>query len=166
MSRDARPAWREPMTWLVAGLPLAVMVAAIVTIAMARRSPADASDGETRRIAQVQIDDLAPDRAAARLGLQGRLDVDAGAGALTLRFDPPVPHAERLELALLHPLDEHLDRRFALLRESDAWRGTTAPWPASQAWELRLRSPRGEWRLTGRLVAGTRSATLVPAVVR
>ena len=46
MNRDAeRSAWREPMTWLVVGLPLAVVMAAVATVSVARRSPSDASDG-------------------------------------------------------------------------------------------------------------------------
>jgi hypothetical protein len=37
MKDPHRPAWREPMLWLVVGLPLVVICASIVTIILASR---------------------------------------------------------------------------------------------------------------------------------
>jgi hypothetical protein len=164
MRGGRRSAWREPMTWFIAGLPLVVIVASIVTIAVARRSPADASAGETRRIAQIQIDDLAPDHEAARLGLHAQLHGDAARGRIEIVFAATID-AERLNLSMLHPVDQRQDRHLSLQREGNAWQATTEPWSA-HAWELRLQPPGNEWRLTGRLAGGAAGATLSPAVVR
>jgi hypothetical protein len=166
MRGGRRSAWREPMTWFIAGLPLVVIVASIVTIAVARRSPADASAGDTRRIAQIQIDDLAPDHEAARRGLQAQLQGDAAHGRIEIVFAAATATgAERLDLSMLHPVDQRQDRHFSLQRDGDAWHATTEPWSAHD-WELRLQPPSGEWRLNGRLASGAARATLAPAVAR
>jgi hypothetical protein len=151
------------MAWLVAGLPLAVIAAAVITIAIARRSPADASEGDTRRIAQIQIDDLTPDREAARRGLQAQLVADPRSGRIDVIFAAGRSDDEVLELMLLHPLDEQRDRRVTLHRDGASWRATTQPWRVHD-WELRLRPLRGDWRLAGRMAGDTTRATLSPAV--
>ena len=158
-----RAAWREPMAWLVAGLPLAVVVAALLTIHVARRSPADASSGGTRRIAQMQLEDLAPDREAARRGLLARLESEPAQGRLALEFASGSGPEVELELSMLHPVDASLDRRLVLQRSGDTWRATTTPW-RTHAWSLRLRPSRGDWRLSGRLDGDATHATLSPAV--
>jgi uncharacterized protein len=163
VARIGRPAWREPMTWLVAGLPLVVIAAAAVTIAIARRSPADASAGDTRRIAQIQIDDLGPDREAARRGLQAQLVVEPRTGRIDVSFAAGRVDDDALELLLLHPLDEQRDRRLTLHREGPSWRVSTPPW-RTQDWELRLRPLRGDWRLAGRIAGNATRATLSPSV--
>ena len=65
MDAVRRAAWREPMLWLVAGLPLAVVAAAFATIYVARHTGIDESAARTRRNAHVQIEDHAADREAA-----------------------------------------------------------------------------------------------------
>lgn len=52
-----RPAWREPMLWLVLALPLAVLVAGALTVRAAIDSgPLDSAPG-VRRTGQVQVQD-------------------------------------------------------------------------------------------------------------
>lgn len=153
------------MAWLIAGLPLVVIVASVVTIGVARRSPAAASDGETRRIAQIQIADLAPDRAAARRGLHAELEGERTQGRIAVRLSDADIDQDLLELSMLHPVDERQDRHLSLRRDGEAWRAMTTPW-AAHAWELRLKPADGDWRLTGRLAAERTRATLSPAVAK
>lgn len=159
----ARPAWREPMVWLAGALPLAVVVAAVLTIAIAGDAPRDRGDARVRRIAQVQLADFAPDRAAARLHLHGTLEADAARGELRLGIERP---DDELVLALLHPVDEDADREVILRRRGNGFQGATTPWNAGQAWTLRLQPRDGRWRLGGRLAPHASRAALQPAVPR
>jgi hypothetical protein len=164
MNETRRPAWREPMLWMAAALPLAVLVAAGVTIAIASGSAPDRGEPGVRRIAQVQLADLGPDRAAARAGLRGRLEADASHGRLMVRIDDVLD--DRLELSLVHPIDGSEDRRVVLQRDGEAFRGETAPWSATQSWTLRVQPRDGAWRLGGRLHPKASRADLQPAVPR
>jgi uncharacterized protein len=167
-ARGPRPVWREPMLWLVTGLPLLVLVAAAVTLALALRAPVDASATQVRRIAQVQLQDLAPDREAARRGLRARLEVDPARGLIEVRLatgSDATGVDEHLVLQLLHPVSARHDRLVPLQRAGYHWRAQIEPW-SPQAWEVRLAPPRGEWRVGGRLPRGQRDAVLAPAVAR
>ena len=84
MSNDAtplpqRPAHREPMLWLVIGLPTLVVIASLVTVWISARSGAsDPVVDDVRRTAQIQTTELAPDAAAAKLGLSAVLSLQDG----------------------------------------------------------------------------------------
>lgn len=166
MSPLARSPWREPMLWFAGALPLAVLVAAAATIAIARGGDAGRGEAGVRRIAQMQLEDLGPDREAARLGRRAHVDADAPHGTIALRIEPPAADDESIELAMLHPARHRDDRSLVLHRDGELWRAVTLPWPASQAWEMRLRARDGGWRIGGRLTGGATQAELVPAVVR
>src|SRR5688500_13752008 len=119
-----RPAWREPMVWLVAAIPAVAVVGTIALFVVAARSPGsdDAVDAPVRRTAQVQVADLGPDASARRLGL-----------AAVVRRAPKVievvpvqgqfDRQARLVLALNHPARAGLDRRIVLQPTKTGWRG-------------------------------------------
>ena len=154
------------MLWLVTSLPLLVLVAAAVTLALALRAPADASATQVRRIAQVQMEDLAPDHEALRRGLRAQLEVEPARGLIEVRLatgSDATGVDDRLELRLLHPVSAQHDRLVPLYRHGYRWRAQVDPW-SPHAWDVRLAPPRGEWRLTGRLSRGQRDAVLAPAV--
>ena len=60
------PAWREPMVWLVAGGPAAVVVASFLTLALAIRHPDPPLD--LRVTAQHAADDVEPADLRAKAG--------------------------------------------------------------------------------------------------
>jgi uncharacterized protein len=96
---------RNPVLWLVIGLPALSVVAGIGLLVVAIRSGgSDAVPAEVRRTAQVQVTDLAPDEAARRAGLRVVLRVDADSGRIQLL---PVAgqfnRGETLRLAVGHP---------------------------------------------------------------
>lgn len=62
----SRPAWREPMVWLVAGGPAAVVVASFFTLALAIRHPDPPL--ALHATAQRSADDAAPADVRATAG--------------------------------------------------------------------------------------------------
>ena len=70
-NRVRRPAWREPMVWLVALIPLAAVVGTLWMVFVASDAPGtdDAVADPVRRTAQVQVADLGPDARAQALRL-------------------------------------------------------------------------------------------------
>jgi hypothetical protein len=61
-----RPAWQEPMVWLVTGIPLATIVAGITTLVLiAGGNGMDRAPG-VRVTAQIQVEQPAPKDAADR----------------------------------------------------------------------------------------------------
>lgn len=77
----SRPAWREPMVWLVAGGPAAVVVASFFTLALAIRHPDPPLD--LNATAQRSADDVEPADVRAHSGdvpaLVGRNHAATGA---------------------------------------------------------------------------------------
>jgi uncharacterized protein len=163
---EHRPWYREPMVWLVWGLPAAVVVASFLTLSIAIRSSGsvDAVRDPVQRVGKAQTFDLAPDRAAARLGLAAELRLAADTEAVELHATGGVMETERLSLVLTHPSESREDLSLELVRvEPERFVGRLAV-PRDHAWNLHL-APIGEpWRLQGRLERGALSAELTPAV--
>lgn len=169
-SPASRPWYREPLVWLVIGLPAMVVVAGVWTLVVAARAGgADAVPDTVRRTAQVQQADLGPDREAARLGLEAELAVDASSGALQVSLRGPAADAQPalLWLELRHPVRAE-DQRLPLSRAGEAWRGRLPDAGGGDGvphdWILRLGPEDGAWRLAGRLETEATAATLRPAV--
>lgn len=158
-----RAPWREPMVWLVWGLPALVVIAGISTVVIAMRAGGgDRVPVEVRRTAQVQVEDLSADRETLRRGLAGTLQLDPGTGALQVELHgtlDPVPAA--LRLRLLHPGRGELDRELPLARAGEAWLGRLEG-TREHAWNLDLAPQDGSWRLSGRLEPDQHDAALKP----
>lgn len=163
METTRRPAWREPMVWLVAALPLGAVAASAVLIAMASRGGSiDAVADPVRRTAQVQVADLGPDARAQQLRLRAILRIDADLVEVlpvTGAFQRGAP----LRLALRHPNRAAADRVLQLQPGEAGWRATAAALDTAHAWKLELASADGAWRIQGRLPAGQRAAHLQSA---
>ena len=154
--------WRQPMMWLVIGLP-AVTVVALVSLVIMAAGPGstDSIDTSVRRTAQMQTSDLGPDQAAARLQLAALLRVDRASLELVplhAGFDTAKP----LRLAMRHPVRSELDRDFLLQPSGGTWRVPAPALELGHDWTLQLAPEGGAWRLQGRLVKGQLSARLQP----
>lgn len=162
MSSEVRRWWREPIAWLVFGIPLATLIAGFWTLRIAAGDSAtDAAPEQVRRTAQVQVSDLAADEAAARMGLSARLQHGADGSTLQLSGDIA---AEPLWLDVVHPVESDRDVRIALQPAGEGqWRGTALPDPGV-AWHLRLTPADGQWRLVGRIETGQHDTALQPAI--
>ena len=158
-----RPAWREPMVWLVAGVPLVALVGGLWLVVVAGRDGSvDAVTDDVRRTGQMQVADLGPDARAAELRLGAVFQVFEG----QLRVFPVsgnLPRGEPLSLTLLHPRRQAADRTVELVPGDDGWHAE-APLDATHDWIVHLADARGTWRLRGRLPAGQQAAHLAPSL--
>jgi Uncharacterized protein conserved in bacteria len=156
-------AWRNPVMWLVVGLPLLAIVAGVGLVVVAVRSGgADAVSDPVRRVSQIQIADLGPDAAARKLGLSAVLRVEDGIVEVlpaTGRFDTGVA----LRLDLEHPTRQAEDLHLELQPAGPGWRVEQAV-DGSHDWVARLRPADGSWRLQGRLPKGQHAARLAPSL--
>lgn len=161
-------ALRNPIVWLLVGLPLAVIVAGFVTLGVAIESGGnDASPDEVRRTAQIQTTELGPDARAGEMKLSavfsvqdGHVEVLPASGALV---DDTALRARPLRLFVQHPLRAAEDREVQLTPTAAGWRADLTL-DASHDWLLQL-APEGlAWRLRARLPAGQRGVLLAPAV--
>lgn len=160
--RDSR-ALRQPVFWLVLGLPLLGIVAGIgIVVAAVGSGGSDALSVSVRRTAQIQTEDTAADLAALQRGLQARLQLDKERGVISLQLDGSVDAATQdLQLRLLHPLRAQWDRQLLLQRVGDRWQGRVGT-DLNGAWNLRLQPADASWRLGGRLDAAAVQARLQP----
>ena len=160
-------AHREPMVWLVFGLPALVVVAGIATlvIAIRHRDGGEVSD-QVQRTAQIQQSDLGPDSRAEALGLRallrerdGRIEVLPVAGNL--------PRGQTLRLLAEHPTERALDR--TLMLEPQAGQGSWLSREAFEsvrqhAWKFTLTPGNESWRLRARMPKAQSAVVLLPAV--
>lgn len=152
---------RNPVLWLVLGIPALTIVAGVWTLLVAAgNSAVDADPDPVRRTAQVQVASLEADAEAARLGLAGSLVLE-GDGAVVQLQGPAGPQAPVLQL--VHPLESSLDRVLALSPGPRGWR-TDGPVAAPHGWQLRLQAADGAWRLVGRYRPGDTEVALAPAL--
>lgn len=159
-----RPAWREPMVWLVAAIPTLAVIGTFALLAVAARSSGnnDAVADPVRRTAQVQTADLGPDAAARRLRLSAV--VRTGAGVVeVLPVDGEFDQTAPLTLSLRHPARAELDRELVLRPGKTGWRGEAAV-DLSHDWRVQLAPADRRWRLQGRWQARQQAAYLQPAI--
>ncbi|MBU1191106.1 MAG: FixH family protein [Gammaproteobacteria bacterium] len=148
------PWYRQFWPWFIIALPFTAVVASFATLIIATQNPdglvADNYYKEGLGINQA----LARDQQAAALGLSGlvRLDNNTQKLILTLTATGPVTQYTDLQLRMVHPTRQHLDRTLSLTHEGDdRWSTPLVPL-SSGHWHLQLESAQGDWRMTGRLL--------------
>lgn len=162
-SKDKRPAWREPMVWLVAALPLASVIAGVSLLVIAiRTGGADSVADPVQRTAQIQVSDLGPDERAQQLRLTAIVRVGTGLVEV-LPVTGDFDHGAPLRIALRHPSQASGDRELLLQPTETGWRGKI-DLDTSHDWSLQVSSDDGQWRLRGRMPKGQLAAHLKPAV--
>jgi hypothetical protein len=163
---QAKTPWhRVPFVWLLIALPLAAVVGSFTTLWLAIRSDDGLVEDDYYRRGKEINRVLARDRAAAGLGLTGKVEFDAIRRQLVVRLDaredmtlPP-----QVELKLLHATRAGLDRVLILPRHRGATYDMPLPVLAPGRWNLQLAAQ--DWRLTGMLsVPGEGRATLAPVL--
>ena len=157
------PLWRNPVMWLVVGLPLLSIVAGVGLVVVATRSGgADAVSDPVRRVAQIQTSDLGPDAAARKQGLSAVLRVEDGVVEVlpatgTFARDRP------LRLELQHPTRQAEDLHLELAPAGPGWRLQQAIDPQHD-WVVQWTPADGSWRLRGRLPKQQHAARLAPSL--
>ncbi len=159
-----RSAWREPMVWVLVGLPLASVVIGFSLLFAAVRNggPMDDSPDRVTRLGHLQLSaQIAPlaETAAAsapelilrhRDGVVEAVPADARiarGGDLTVKLTAQDAGAEVLTL---HLTPSEL-----------GWRGPGVVEPG-RSWQIEASSDRATWRLRGRWPAQARFARLAP----
>lgn len=160
-TNTSRPGWREPLVWMVFGIP-AIAVVALVWMVFIAAGPGstDSVDTTVKRTAQIQVADLGPDEAAARLRLAALLRID-GKDLEVLPLHAGFDTAKPLKLALRHPTRSELDHELLMQPTATGWRATLEL-DLAHDWTLRLVPQDNQWRLQGRLPRGQLSARLQP----
>jgi len=165
-SRDGkRHALREPLVWLVVGLPLAAVSAGISTLVIAiRAGGADVVSDPVQRTVQVQQADFSADQAASAAHLHGRLHRNPD-GMIELELKLDEDPAPLLLLQFSHPTNADEDRQLALMPSgAGRWKGQLPDTSTAQDWNLRLMPGDARWRLRGRWQAGADDAELGAAL--
>lgn len=164
--------WRNPMLWLVVGLPAIVVVAGLATLGIAIQSGgSDAISDDVHRTAQIQTTELGPDERAATLKLSAVLSVHSSDGEHALEvlpasgalLDDPSLRTQPLRLLLQHPTQASEDRELRLLPTANGWRAEHTL-DSSHDWRVQLMPEGGAWRLRARLPAQQHGVLLAPAV--
>jgi hypothetical protein len=161
MHATPRPrAWfREPMLWLVVGLPALAVAAAIAALVLAIRSGgSDAVADVVQRTAQIQTAALDADARAQQLGLSAVLRIGSD-HIEVLPATGAFARGQALRLRLVHPTSATADRELVLRPSALGWRAEGVPDPG-HAWQLQLTPADAAWRLRGRLPARARAAHL------
>ena len=155
--------WRNPVLWLVVGLPLMSIVAGVGRVIIASASGgSDAVSDPVRRMSQIQTADLGADQAAGKLGLSAVLRVEDGIVEV-LPATGSFAHDAPLLLVLEHPTRRAEDIALELPAQGPGWRIEQAVDP-DHDWVVHLRPTDGAWRLQGRLTRQQHAARLAPAL--
>jgi hypothetical protein len=155
--------WREPMLWLVAGLPLSSIVAGVGLVVVAVTSGgADTVTDRVQRVAQIQTADLGPDQYAATRKLGAVLRVQDGVVEV-LPVTGAFARGQPLSLRLTHPARAAADLQLQLVPTATGWR-LDSELDGSHDWVVELTPADNRWRLRGRLPRAQHAAHLGPAL--
>jgi uncharacterized protein len=158
-----RPFWKEPMVWLVWGLPLASIVAGVgLVVTAVRAGGADVVIDDVQRVSQIQTTDLGPDERAAQRKLSALVQVRPGHVDLTA-VTGELERDGGLVLVMTHPTDAAQDLRLPLARTTTGWTAA-ADVDTRHDWNLQLTPDDQHWRLRGRLQKDTQASRLAPAL--
>ncbi len=157
-----RPFWREPMMWLVLGLPAASVVAGVILVSLAARDSSDSVGDVVTRTAQIQVSDLSPDARARDLRLSAIVRVDEGFLEV-LPVTGDFARGQPLRLVLRHPALAASDLELRAEPADNGWRAEVEL-PLDHDWKLEVMPEGMPWRLQGRLPAGQRAAHVKPAL--
>ena len=141
--------WRSvPLMWFVVGLPLAVVVAAFVTLGIAIHSSDDVVRDDFRKEGLAIYPDPARDAAAAEAGAQALLEIDASGAVSAALVVERGQRPDELLVVLSHATRAEYDQMVRLrLREGTFTGQGQALEPGH--WYVEITPPGREWRLKG-----------------
>ena len=156
--------WRNPLLWLIVGLPALAVVGGIAMLFVAGRTggTSDSVADPVRRTGQVQVATLDADARARAAGLRVVLRVQDGV-VEALPAKGTFDRAQSLSLAFHHPSHAERDVPLALAPTETGWRAEREL-DAGTHWNVELRAPGDAWRLQGRLGKGEHAVLLQPAL--
>ena len=142
------PWWREPMVWLIIGLPVTAVIASLITLNIAvRNADSLVKEGYAKEGFTVQ-EVLEQDKEAVRRGLSANLTAEGV--NLTLQLSGNTQSAASLNLILAHPTEARMDFSVMLTRQADgSYQAVLPELPTNGKRHLLLEAPDQTWRLHG-----------------
>lgn len=145
---EVRPPWREPMVWLVFGIPAATVIAGLATFAIALRAGSiDSVAAPVSRVAQAQVLTGTADAAATHGDYSGTLSLQRQGAAWRVQVETvPAALADApLQVLFVHPTLARRDVRVEL----DGRAAALVPAPDFIPQQVIVRDAAGTWRLVG-----------------
>ena len=153
---------REPLVWMIIGIPLSAVIMGIIMLTLAINSWSGlVVDDYYRKGKQINLV-LARDKLAWELGLAAEFHL-LDSGKVEIRFDPGVSviPGNEIQLKLVHATRPGLDRDINFANRNLRLLEAELPIPGPGRWNLFLQTE--DWRLTGSLqYPQASSAELVP----
>ncbi len=144
-----RPWWKEPMVWLIAGLPATAVVASLTTYFIAAHDPDSLVKSDYRKEGFALVEKrTAADERAAGLGLLARLSQHDGHLVVTVKGLEKAGSG-RLLLTIVHPTKESRDVPLPLAPSTGQTYTAALPDLGHGKRILVLEPEDRSWRITG-----------------
>lgn len=141
--------YREPLMWLVVGVPALTVAAGTVTLVLAMLGSDVVVHDDFRKEGLAIYADPTRDAAAAAAGARAILSFDGPARQLRATVSLERGRLpDRLLVVLSHATRAELDQMVSLRRVNDGYLGTLGPLPDGR-WYVELTPPSRGWRLRG-----------------
>ncbi len=158
---DNRPWYRQLWPWLVMIPPAAAVVGGFITLTLAiRHADPLVTESHLKRGLAVVADEHGT-QAAARLGVQGQLELDRSTGRLRLTLSGRSQPA-LLSLTFSHPTLASRDVTLPLLRDAHGVYTAATQLDLHGRWYLKLNPPDQSWELNALLPADADRLRLIP----
>lgn len=140
------------MVWLIIGLPLAAVVAGIITVAIAARNADTLVEGDIHKEGLAFHRSTERDQLAGRLGLSAAVQLtdDRLRVELQGRLDPA---PEWITLSFVHPTDAHRDIKTTLARLDSGLYGGKVGELDGVNYQVVVEPADNAWRLAGHWAA-------------
>lgn len=157
-----RSTWREPMVWMLVGLPLASVVIGFALLFAAVRPGSQDMEtvGRVSKVGKLLVaaEDRQPEAGLATKGLVLRLKGDM---IEAVPMDGEFPRGGRLQLTLKPSESDGAARVFLLSPSELGWRGVGSL-DGAQDWAVELRPENASWSLSGHWTSQARFIRLIP----
>lgn len=154
-----------PLVWIAFLLPLSAVLAGLLTYRLAAHEQVDNDPNVVRRVAQMQISDLAADEAAMRRNLSALANIDPISGAIFIHLSA-IESSEHLDLQLMHSMRAALDHRLQLHKTSAGFWSGTLPSGRRGSYRIELMPTDASWRLTGQLPDNAKQIRLISSLTK
>ncbi|WP_243047906.1 hypothetical protein [Dyella sp. RRB7] len=154
--------WREPMVWMLVGLPLAsVVIGFALLFAAVRPGPEDMETvGKTTHVGKMLVS-AEPQGGATEVATQGLVLRIKGDMIEALPMDGEFPRGGKLTLTLTSPDAAGGSRTYQLAPSELGWRGVGSL-DGDRGWVVQLAPDNAAWLLHGRWMPQARSIRLNP----
>lgn len=156
------PWYRQFWPWFLIALPATVVLASIVTIAIAASTRDSLVVDDYGKIGMITERHRVWEQQAARLGVQARLHLARREGQLMLVVQGLETAPQTLQLRLSHPTLAERDQTLELTGSGDGIYRASLSHVVEGRRYVQLESATGAWRLIGELPAGSESLSLTP----